>query len=635
MRKADLLGLPIAEPHPLPANGKPVNYVSCFRLHELNGEKVLTMDAFDATCKTLMHRSFYWAKDYITHSLDTAKNAWKWRTGSIDYILDVHWWSDGRGQPLPDAESANAVRRFLPSADFEDDHLFSAVLKYQEKVRADKLHARHQRALEPTRKAMASVPDLPEGVEAWIDNDLLFKSRYLLYQYTGKKTQTAHCSRCGAYVESQGLRHARFATCPACGTEAQALAEGRISKYGFTDRISFCVIQRYDGTEIVTRHFNVSRYYEHDTVLHRLTYKDHWSESIRSIWHRDGKNVASEDYEKGVYKKNPNNGVSWIPYQDAPYPPHRICPIGLSEELRGTWAQYSGLDAFAKGRYLVKIDGYLKYWAQNPTIEYIVKGGLYRLAAEVSELIRSPYSGLHPLAAKTLRRHVGDLIRYNGGYHALTAFDALDKSNARYDPREVVRFMDISSDHNRIASLTKFSSLKKINDYLEKYKSRDVRELQDYWNMQKTLGANMTEKRVLFPENLSKAHDEAVKEYNKRKDEMMVKGFQIAAEQITKQFSFSAGEIMIVVPQSADDLTNEGKTLSHCVRSYAERVARGETVILFVRKVEEPEKPYFTMEVSNGQIIQLRGKNNCAPKEDVRKFEKEFCAHFHLLPRSA
>ena len=59
MRKADLLGLPIAEPHPLPANGKPVNYVACFRLHELNGEKVLTMDAFDATCKTLMRRSFF------------------------------------------------------------------------------------------------------------------------------------------------------------------------------------------------------------------------------------------------------------------------------------------------------------------------------------------------------------------------------------------------------------------------------------------------------------------------------------------------------------------------------------------------------------------------------------------------
>ena len=635
MRKADLLGLPIAEPHPLPAEGKPINYVACFRLHELNGESVLSMDAFDATCKTIMHRSFYWAKDFTTYSLDPIKNAWKWRAGKIDYILDVHWWNDGRAKPLPDAESAEAVRRFLPMADFDDDRVFAAILTYQQKIRAAQLHARHQRALEPTRQAMARVPDLPEGVEAWIDDDLLLRSRYLLYQYTGKKTQKAHCSHCGAYVESQGLRHMRFTTCPACGTEAQALAAGRISKYGFTDRISFCVIQRYDGTEIVSRHFGVSRFFEHDTVLHRLTYKDHWSESIRSIWHRNGKKVESVDYEMGLYKRNPDNGMSWMPYQDAPYPPCRIYPIGLSDELRGTWAQYSGLDAFAKGRYLVKIDGYLAYWAENPSMEYIVKGGLYRLAAELSEVRRTPYDKVRTFDIKTIRRHAGDMTRFNGGYHALLAFEALDKCNARYDAREVVRFMDISSDYNRIMNLTKYASLKKINDYLGKYKTRDVRELQDYWHMQETLGANMTEKKVLFPDNLSKAHVKTVTEYNKRKDEMIVKGFRIAAEQIAKQFSFSTGGIMIVVPQTADDLTNEGKTLSHCVRSYAERVAKGETVILFVRKVEEPEKPYYTMEVSNGRVIQLRGKNNCAPKADVQAFEKEFCRHCHLLPRSA
>ena len=635
MRKADLLGLPIAEPRPLPAEGKPVNYVACFRLHDMAGQKVLSMDAFDATCKTLMHRSFMWADDFTTHSLDTDKNVWKWREAMLDYILGVHWWSDGKGQPLPDAESAEAVRRFLPSADFDDDRVFAVIMEYQRKIRAAQLHTRHQRALEPTRQAMALVPDLPEGLENWIKNDLLLRSRYLLYQYTGKKTQTAHCSHCGAYVETQGLRHLRFTKCPACSTEAQAMAEGRISQYGFTDRISFCVIQRYGGTEIVARHFYVSRRFDHDKALHRLTYKDDWSEGVRSIWHRNGNKVASEDYEMGVYKNNPDNGRSWMPYKDAPYPPHRIYPNGLSDELRGTWAQYTGLDAFAKGRYLVKIDGYLAYWAENPSMEYIVKGGLYRLAAELSEVRRTPYDKVRNLNIKTIRRHAGDMTRYNGGYHALLAFEALDKCNARYDAREVVRFMNISTDYNRIMNLTKYASLKKINDYLGKYKNRDVRELQDYWHMQEILGANMTEKKVLFPDNLSKAHDETVNVYNKRKDELMVKGFQIAAKQIMKQFSFSAGGIMIVVPQTADDLTNEGKTLCHCVRTYAERVARGETVILFVRKVEEPEKPYFTMEVSNGRIVQLRGKNNCAPKEDVRKFEKEFCEHCHLVPRSA
>lgn len=634
MRKADLLGLPIAEPRPPQANGKPVNYVTCFRLHELNGEKVLVMDAFDATCKTLMRRSFFWEGDFTTRSYDPDQKAWKWRTAMLPAVLDVFWFTDGNGSPIPDAESAEAVRAFLPDADFDDDHLYNAVVRYQEKINADKLYARHQRALEPTKRKMAAVPALPEGVDKWIDDDLLFRSRYLLYRYTGKKKQAAYCSRCGAHVEAEGLRHLQFTTCPACGTQAQALAEGRVSKYGFTDHISFCVIQRYSDTEIVARHFNVGRNYEHDTALHRLTCKDEWDESVRSFWSRKGKKIQSEDYQMGVYKGNTRNGWDWMPYKDAPYPPHRIYPNGLTDELHGTFAQYSGLDAFARGRYLVKIDGYFDYWAAHPEMEYLAKGGLYRLAAEISEMQRSYYDK-PKINTSALKRHVRDLRSLNGGYYALLAFEHLDKCHLRYDAAEVIRYMDDHTDYRNLGILMQYASLKRINDYLRKYKCRDVQELMDYWSMQKNMGANMTENRVLFPDNLRKAHNEAVKEYNKRRDEWMLKGFAIAAREVAKRFSFAAGGLMIVVPESSGDLEAEGKALSHCVRTYAERMANGETTIVFVRKADDPGTPFYTMEIKAGKVMQLRGKHNCAPTPAVAKFEKEFCKECHLLPRSA
>lgn len=634
MRKADLLALPVAVPEPLPAAGKAVNYVACFRLHEVKGENVLVMDAFDATCKTLMHRSFYWAKDFTTHSFDPAKNAWKWRTAMIPAVLDVLWWTDRTGHPIPDAKSAAAVHAFLPSAEFDDDRVFAAITRYQERVRAEQLHARHQRELENTRQTMAAVPELPDGVEAWIDSDLMLRSRYLLYQYTGKKKQAAHCSHCGAYVEVEGLRHLQFATCPACGTRAQALAAGRISKYGFTDHIGFCVIQRYGGTEIVARHFYMAREYKHDTLLHRLTYKDNWNEGVRSIWRKKGKKVVSEDYEMGVYKHNTDNGVSWIPYVNAPYPPCRIYEDGLSDELRGTWAQYSGLDAFARGRYLVKVDGYLSYWAERPEMELIAKGGLYRLAAELAEKRRSYYGAIKVNAA-TVRRHARDIRAHNAGYYATLAFEDLDKMHIDYDPAEVVRFTDHSEDYGQLGLMMEYASLKRINDYLEKYKCRDVRELRDYWGMQKTLGANMTEKKILFPANLHKAHDEALTAYNKRKDEMMLKGFADAAKWASARFAFADGGLMIVVPASSGDLEKEGKALSHCVRTYAERMARGETAIVFIRKVEDPGTPFYTMEIMGDRVVQLRGKHNCAPTPDVAKFEKKFCAACHLAPHAA
>lgn len=70
-------------------------------------------------------------------------------------------------------------------------------------------------------------------------------------------------------------------------------------------------------------------------------------------------------------------------------------------------------------------------------------------------------------------------------------------------------------------------------------------------------------------------------------------------------------------------------------RSYAERIAKGETTILFVRKEAEPVTPYFTMEVRDGKVIQLRGKCNCPPKKDVIAFEKAFCEAYHLRPHVA
>ncbi len=80
---------------------------------------------------------------------------------------------------------------------------------------------------------------------------------------------------------------------------------------------------------------------------------------------------------------------------------------------------------------------------------------------------------------------------------------------------------------------------------------------------------------------------------------------------------------MAVLPGGEDDLKAEGQALHHCVATYAGRVEKGETLIVFIRKESEPDKPYFTMEW-RGKIIQCRGARNCDPPAEVRAFETEF-----------
>jgi hypothetical protein len=55
------------------------------------------------------------------------------------------------------------------------------------------------------------------------------------------------------------------------------------------------------------------------------------------------------------------------------------------------------------------------------------------------------------------------------------------------------------------------------------------------------------------------------------------------------------------------------------VGTYVERVAKGKTNIVFLRKKEQIEKPFYTLEIRNGVIVQSRGFDDVDPTDDVKK----------------
>ena len=89
-------------------------------------------------------------------------------------------------------------------------------------------------------------------------------------------------------------------------------------------------------------------------------------------------------------------------------------------------------------------------------------------------------------------------------------------------------------------------------------------------------------------------------------------------------FQIKGKGLILVAPQSGDEIRKEGEALHHCVGGYVDRVARGETNIFFIRKADHPEKSYFTMEWRNNKIIQCRGFKNCGMPADVQAFVKVF-----------
>lgn len=85
----------------------------------------------------------------------------------------------------------------------------------------------------------------------------------------------------------------------------------------------------------------------------------------------------------------------------------------------------------------------------------------------------------------------------------------------------------------------------------------------------------------------------------------------------------SSQGLLVKVPESEEELIREGKKMHNCLGSYGHSVGSGMSLIFFIRRIEEPDKPFYAMEYRNGEIRQLYTYNN---KHDERYEEVSiFC----------
>lgn len=73
---------------------------------------------------------------------------------------------------------------------------------------------------------------------------------------------------------------------------------------------------------------------------------------------------------------------------------------------------------------------------------------------------------------------------------------------------------------------------------------------------------------------------------------------------------FDIGDYIIKHPESAKELEHEGNILHHCVSSYLPRIVKGDSEILVLRKKSAPDEPFFTIEIVDGKVSQVRTERN-------------------------
>lgn len=148
---------------------------------------------------------------------------------------------------------------------------------------------------------------------------------------------------------------------------------------------------------------------------------------------------------------------------------------------------------------------------------------------------------------------------------------------------------------------------------------------KDYYENCLKLNKNVDDIHVLMPKDIKKAHDSTRKLIRIEKNESLEPMIKKLIPKYEK-YKFEYKGICTRAAESADEICTEGDTLCHCVATnYLIPYANGKTIIMFIRKTEEPNKPWITMEVSlANEVVQVYGIHDTYPPEEVREFVEEY-----------
>ena len=624
-------------------------------------------------------------REYISQNMDLAP-AKSWRTGRLDSVLSSsdRWgwpsfeWETGyvkKGySPYLSFDKAgeDALERTL--GPLEDEETWGLrIYRWQDKILKERLLRRHDKELEPVVELMKQVPELPETFAEWLCTDGIARFDYVIYDPPkGRKQTRIQCTRCGAkmMVDVKKIHPVRDkrGTCPACGrpitwkTVTSKLDRGS-TYYHWDEPWYVAIIQRMNGGLIVRYFFaDVKFILDHGEVKGRNC---EWGEVRREML-PDGDCTFPDCYERIRYK---NQGeVRWAP-SNGEYRTHEafLYTDNLPEVLRGTLWQYSGLKELQQKSWPHRIPllGYIEDYPRKPFLEYFSKMGLRRLVRDSlwygSERHFDIQSNKPDQLLKIPKQDIKTLIKLDGGLTMLEVMQDAYLSRIRLSEDELVHYVSLfGSSPNHLLTIFDGDTELDVHRLLKYFRKQAEKSFdRSKWNKRYTKAEAMlalernlcedwhdylgwleeympeclTDLYYLLPPDLPKAHDRLMKialerkekeeAERRRKQEEAVNRFLEEMKE-TGGIGMQARGLMIRLPKDAGEIRREGELQHHCVATYIDRVERHETLILFVRKIEDPDTPFYTMEWKNGKVAQCRGMRNADMTPEVKAFVGAF-----------
>lgn len=500
-----------------------------------------------------------------------------------------------------------------------------------------------------------------KGLEDWIKKQ--YETHYIWYRRKGYYAE-CKCSECGQKyilrtvstgdpfeddaVDIEKPERDKETKCRRCGIKAAYKPAGHTkSEWHFKYFVS--------GQKITDDKF-VFRIYDTRQFIHANFQTEYRCDDYRLIVCEKGKKPVRYFW---------SHTFGWLKTtcgEQFSYQPHP----SLFREIKKTGMyRYVPLPDYVHPRSIL-IDFYIAA-ARYPDFEMMIKVGLddiwQRLTMKMAVNLNPRGRNIED-RLRIYKSRLKPLIEAKGQHEKLLLYQLEKRTGAHWNDEdiEIIETLRRNCFGDKWQIALKYATPTRLKNYMVKQKmwpskndeypkSRQKTELRgtyyDYLQMKADQGYEMNDIQV-FPKDIRRRHDEMVLEaektkLDKRKKEANERYSKIKAKyrRLSDKYSAAAGGLIIRPAKDAAEIVTEGRILHHCVGgdNYLSSHNDGRSFILFLRKINEKDMPYITVEIRDDQIIQWYGAYDRKPDKQMieawlEKYIKELKKHEKMLKKA-
>lgn len=517
---------------------------------------------------------------------------------------------------------------------------------YQFGIRDNERKQRHRSETEKIDEVMEQVPKLPKDFESWIKKSAYKNNAYMIYNISPE--QKGYCTHCEKEVKLKTKpRHNEKGKCPRC--RAEVTYKSRKKQQILQDSKHVGIIKPLkDKTGYILRVFCTKIKYRQETEYKNTEFWMHEKYRFRL-----NKNFyLQEIFEYGEYK---NTGViRWCHEKRKGFygePASTYCVLyekNTVSLLKDTEGQYVPIKQLFQRNKGTKCDAeeVLRKAVEYPALEKLIKLGMDRLVIDIF------YCHSETLDLRGSRPE--EILKLNKVYRKIAVEMDVNQRELRVVQSAYRAEVTVSKEllqrampyleHRSIEDNILFwkdGKVEKTINYFEKlHREKEVnrtyilRDYEDYKSQLQKLHMPLN-RTNRFPQDFYEAHAELSRLIREKED--AVKALKIKEQnkllkkqvkELKKLYYVNSKEFVIVFPESKQDFVTEGQKQHNCVGGYFERMVLGKTTVFFLRRKEEPDTPFCTVEFVGGKLIQCRTSCNKDAPEEVGKLMEQITKNY-------